>query len=70
MTHVAVITSDGVGRSAVYREYKSDPRTLPCGIPELIGKVNELTSRYLTLKVLLVRYDSSMDSSKDEVGCF
>ena len=56
MTHVAVITSD-VSRSAVYREYKRDPRTLPCGIPELIGKVNELTSRYLTLKVLLVRYD-------------
>ena len=52
-----MITIDGVDRLAVYKEYKEGPRTLPCGTPELIGKVKELVSRYLTLNVLLVRYD-------------
>ena len=30
--NVAVITSDGVGRSAVYREYKGGPRRVLCGV--------------------------------------
>ena len=55
--NVAIITSDGVGKSAVYTEYKRGPRILPCGTPELIGKVNELASRYLTLKIRLFRYE-------------
>jgi hypothetical protein len=32
---VAVVNSGEVGRSAVYRRYNDDPRTLPWGTPAL-----------------------------------
>jgi hypothetical protein len=34
---VAIADSDEVGRSAVYRRYRSGPRTLPWGTPAFTG---------------------------------
>ena len=42
--NIAVIIADGVGRSAVFREYKRYIISLPCGTPELIGKIKVLAS--------------------------
>ena len=53
--NVAALTCDGIGISAIYREYKRGSRTW--GTPESIGKLKELASRYITLKIPLVRYD-------------
>ena len=46
--YVATVTSLLIGRSAVYKVYRTGPSTLPCGTPDLIGWHSDISCPYRT----------------------
>jgi hypothetical protein len=54
-TKVAVVDSGEVGKSVVYSRYNNGPRTLPWGMPALVGKSSVYSVPTLTRKCLLCK---------------
>jgi hypothetical protein len=57
LAKVAVVESAKVGRSAMYRRYNDDPRTLSLHMPAYTGKSFVYSFSTFTRKCLLCKYD-------------